>query len=173
VVTSTEATTILRTDEVARELLRSTIPARLAYVWRDGKPRVVPMWFHWTGDELLMGAPPNAPKMKALVDRPNVALTIDGNDWPYRLLSIRGVASVRLVDQPVETTFPEYAEMARRYLGDEGAQGFQAQARETFTRWTRIAIQPEEVRILDFTRRFPSAWRDVAREAGPTLGSVR
>jgi hypothetical protein len=157
-MTTTEATTTLQTDPVAQELLRSTIPARLAYVWRDGKPRVVPMWFHWTGEEFLMGAPPNAPKMKVLADHPSVALTIDGNEWPYPVLSARGVASVRLVDQPVEETFPEYAAMARRYLGEQGGMEFQAQARRTFARWTRIAIRPEEVRILDFKTRFPSAW---------------
>jgi hypothetical protein len=112
-------------------------------------------WFHWTGEVFLMGAPPNAPKIKALTDRPGVALAI------------------RLVHESVETTFPEYAEMARRYLGDEGGQRFQALARETFTRWTRIAIQPEEVRILDFKHRFPSAWGAAPREARPTNASAR
>jgi hypothetical protein len=157
-MTSDEVATILRTDAVAQELLRSTIPSRLAYVWRDGKPRVVPMWFHWTGEELLMGAPPNAPKMKMLADYPGVALTIDDNKWPYAVLSVRGFAEVRLVNQPVEETFPEYAAMARRYLGDEGGQEFEALLRRTFERWARIAIRPEEVRILDFKTRFPSAW---------------
>src|SRR6266498_4569025 len=75
-MTTTDTTTRLQTDPVAQELLRSTIPARLAYVWRDGKPRVVPMWFHWTGEEFLMGAPPNAPKMKVLADHPDVALRL-------------------------------------------------------------------------------------------------
>ena len=36
-------------DPVAQTLLQSTIPARLAYSWTDGTPRVVPIWFHWTG----------------------------------------------------------------------------------------------------------------------------
>jgi hypothetical protein len=157
-VVNDEALAVLRADQVAQELLGSRIPARLAYIWRDGKPRVVPMWFHWTGDEFLMGAPPNAPKMKVLADHASVALSIDGNDWPYRVLSIRGIASVRLVDQPIEATFPEYAQMARRYLGDEGAQGFQQLARQTFTHWARIAIRPEEVRIVGSKNRFPSAW---------------
>lgn len=31
---------------VAIELLQSNIPARLAYIWTDGTPRVVPIWFH-------------------------------------------------------------------------------------------------------------------------------
>jgi hypothetical protein len=157
-MTRQDARTILETDPIARALLQSSIPARLAYLWRNGTPRVVPMWFHWTGEEFLMGAPPNAPKMKVLADHPDVAFTVDGNDWPYPVLSVRGTATVRLVDQPIEESFPEYAAMARRYLGEEGGEQFRALARQTFPRWTRIAIKPEEVRILDFQTRFPSAW---------------
>ena len=33
-------------DPVATALLDSAIPARLAYTWMDGSPRVVPIWFH-------------------------------------------------------------------------------------------------------------------------------
>jgi len=40
---------------VAQELLQSNIPARLAYVWRDGTPRVIPIWFHWNGEEIVLG----------------------------------------------------------------------------------------------------------------------
>ena len=39
---------LLETDLV-RELLKAPIPVRMAYVARDGTPRVVPTWFHWTG----------------------------------------------------------------------------------------------------------------------------
>ena len=30
----------------SQELLSSKIPARLAYVWTDGTPRVIPIWFY-------------------------------------------------------------------------------------------------------------------------------
>src|SRR5207253_5219153 len=56
----------------ARELLQSKLPARLAYVWMDGTPRVVPIWFHWNGSEFVMGTPPNTPKVKALARNPKV-----------------------------------------------------------------------------------------------------
>ena len=62
---------------VAQQLLRSRIPARLAYVWHDGTPRVVPIRFHWTGQEVVVSTPPAAPKMKALADNAKVAITID------------------------------------------------------------------------------------------------
>jgi hypothetical protein len=42
------------------------------------------MWFHWTGQEMLMGAPPNAPKTKMLTERPQVAISIDTVEWPYK-----------------------------------------------------------------------------------------
>jgi hypothetical protein len=39
----------LLNDPVARRLLASPVPARLAYTWTDGTPRVVPIGFHWNG----------------------------------------------------------------------------------------------------------------------------
>src|SRR5215510_1756243 len=76
-MTVDQARHILKTDQVAQQLLGSPSIARLAYTWRDGSPRVVPMWFQWTGEDLLMGAPPNSPKMKVLSVRPQVAVSID------------------------------------------------------------------------------------------------
>jgi hypothetical protein len=87
----------LLNDPVAQELLHSTIPARLAYVWRDGTPRVVPIWFHWNGTEVVLGTPLKAPKVQALVHNPKVVLTIDSPTWPYKVLQIRGTAQVETV----------------------------------------------------------------------------
>jgi nitroimidazol reductase NimA-like FMN-containing flavoprotein (pyridoxamine 5'-phosphate oxidase superfamily) len=70
----------LLNDPVASALLSSVNPARLAYTWTDGSPRVVPIWFHWTGEQFVLGSPPKAPKLKALAADPRVALTIDDTD---------------------------------------------------------------------------------------------
>jgi hypothetical protein len=69
-------------DPVAQELLASRIPARLAYTWTDGTPRVVSIWFHWDGTDLVMGTLPGAPKLKALHTGDRVAITIDTNAHP-------------------------------------------------------------------------------------------
>ena len=81
-------------DAVAKELLASRIPARLAYVWTDGTPRVVPIWFHWTGNAIVMASPANAPKTSALKNDDSVAVAIDANDWPYHSRVVRGIAQV-------------------------------------------------------------------------------
>src|SRR5437016_4276427 len=88
----------------SKELLESKIPARLAYIWTDGTPRVIPIWFHWNGRELVMATPPKAPKLKALAKNPKVSLTIDDNTFPHKVLLIRGSARLQLVEGIV----PEY-----------------------------------------------------------------
>lgn len=143
----------LLNDPVAQELLQSTIPARLAYVWHDGTPRVVPIWFHWDGEELVLASPPGAPKLKVLEENPQVALTIDSTDWPYKVLLIRGKAILETVDGVV----PEYALSAERYFGEEAGKGWTQQVDQMFEGMTRIRVCPEWVNILDFEQRFPEA----------------
>jgi hypothetical protein len=143
----------LLNDPVARELLHSAIPARLAYVWPDGSPRVVPVWFHWTGHEFVVATPPKAPKLKALAKNPKVALTIDDNTFPHKVLLVRGMASVELMDGIV----PEYQLAARRYFGESQGAAWIEHVRGILPKMARISIRPEWVGVLDFQSRFPSA----------------
>ena len=138
---------------VAQELLASNIPARLAYIWTDGTPRVVPIWFHWDGRELVMGTPPKAPKLKALAKNPKVSLTIDDNQFPHKVLLIRGTARLT----PVDGVCAEYEAAAERYFGKEQGQAWVKQLRGMVPSMVRIGITPEWVGILDFQTRFPSA----------------
>lgn len=138
---------------ISQELLASKIPARLAYVWTDGTPRVVPIWFHWNGKELILGTPPKAPKLKALAKNPKVSLTIDDNNFPHKVLLIRGSARLEAVDGIV----PEYAAAAERYFGREQGKSWVDQLRGMISSMVRITITPEWVGLLDFQTRFPSA----------------
>jgi len=137
----------------SQQLLQSQIPARLAYVWTDGTPRVVPIWFHWNGRELVMATPPRAPKLKALAKNPKVSLTIDDNTFPHKVLLIRGTARLEALDGIV----PEYAIAAERYFGAEQGQGWVKNLRGMISSMVRITVTPEWVGLLDFQTRFPSA----------------
>ena len=140
-------------DPVAQELLHSTNLARLAYTWRDGTPRVIPIWFHWDGETIVLGSPPNAPKVDVLPTNWKVALTIDRDEWPYHALLVRGTADV----ETVEGVTPEYAACAQRYFGAEQGQAWVEGVRQMSPQMTRITVRPGWVGILDFERRFPSA----------------
>ena len=137
----------------SKELLESKIPARLAYIWTDGTPRVIPIWFHWNGREIIMATPPNAPKLKALSKNTKVSLTIDDNVFPHKVLLIRGSACLQTVDGIV----PEYAMAAERYFGRDKGRAWVEQLRSLTPSMVRITVTPEWVGLLDFQTRFPSA----------------
>ena len=141
-------------DSVAQALLSSREPARLAYTWTDGSPRVVPIWFTWNGTQVVMAGPPDAPKVQALCGDPRVAITIDqATSWPYTALFIRGRASL----DEVQGIAPEYAQAATRYFGPEQGAAWVDQVAKLGSSMLRIAVTPEWVSIIDFQQRFPSA----------------
>ncbi len=150
---------LLETD-LAQQLLRSSIPARLAFIATDGTPRVVPTWFAWNGAEVVMatyvagpaaGIRHPAARLAALRANPTVALTIDTDDIPPKSLTIRGHAEIDEVDGLA----PEYVESAHRYLGDAAAD-MVAGMDKPGTVQARIAVRPTWVGLLDFAERLPS-----------------
>jgi hypothetical protein len=132
----------------ARELLTSTQLAHLAYLGKDGAPRVIPVGFFWTGDQIVISTASTAPKVAALAACPDVALTIDGGGTPgeARALSIRGRASIKIVAGVTE----EYLAAARRSMEAEAAAEFEKSCREMYDQMARIAVTPSWVRFYDF-----------------------
>lgn len=146
----------LLNDPVAQELLQGKIPARLAYTWTDGSPRVVPIGVYWNGQELVMGTWPHAPKIKALRRDPRVAITIDTQTMPFKVLLIRGTARTELLDEPV----PEWIEVNKQLAGDDEVGTQMAQQLGSLVPvlggMVRIRVRPEWVGIIDFETRFPN-----------------
>jgi len=153
--------TLLERD-IAKRLLASSIPARFAYVASDDTPRVLPTWFHWTGEELVMPTFVAAPhirhaaaRLKALRANPNVAITIDTESFPPNALLMRGRVSIT----EVQGIVPEYALAARRYLGEDAAATYLAQVDQPGTKMARIALRPAWVGTLDFETRLPDTMK--------------
>jgi|SRR6266571_2807525 len=139
-------------EPAAQRLLQSSISAALAYNWLDGTPRVVPIWFRWNGGQFILASGDKAPKLRALAKNPSVALTIYEDVWPYKVLLVRGSASI----QPVEGTPQEFDDSAHHYLGQEGGDAFLAFYTSVVKRMGRITISPEWAGLLDFETRMPS-----------------
>jgi hypothetical protein len=161
----------MRQDEIddelaitgAQELLASTSGAHLAYIAKDGTPRVMPVGFFWTGEEFVVSTATTAPKVAALSARPEVALTVDSGDTPggARSLSIRGLASVEIVDGVVK----EYLAAARKSMDADAAAEFERQCRDMYDQMARIAITPSWVRFYDFgTGRMPRFLQELAAQ---------
>jgi Pyridoxamine 5'-phosphate oxidase len=151
-MTDEQAVRDVLNDPVAQELLGSRQPARLAYTWTDGSPRVVPIWFHWDGEVISMGTPVRAPKLRALDANPEVAITIDdATSWPYKVLLVRGSATVDVL----ENVSPQYAASAVRYFGQEQGDAWVGQLRGV--PMARINVRPRWAKVLDFVSRLPSS----------------
>ncbi len=140
-------------EPVAQQLLESKSPAHLAYTWRDGTPRVVPIGFHWNGEEIVLATAVDAPKTKVLTNGTKVAVSIDRDLSPPKILLIRGTVRT----DTVEGLAPEYAAMIRRTMSQQDAQTTLAEATRLYPRMTRIFIHPDWVGLLDFETRLPSA----------------
>jgi hypothetical protein len=144
----------------AQQLLTSKTMARLAYVAADGTPRVIPVGFYWTGDEVVVSTAVTAPKVAALSARPEVALTIESGDTPgdARSLSIRGKVSIRIVDGVTE----EYLAASRKSMEPEAAAQFEKSVRDLYPQMARIAVKPSWARFYDFgTGRLPQFLKDL------------
>ncbi len=139
--------------EVARKLLQRTI-ARLAYVARDGTPRVVPIGYLWDGSALVMCTATNAAKIKALQVNPDVALTIDTDEFPPNVLLVRGRADLEWVDGIPD----EYMQMNDpSYMTAEQREAWEVGVRSLYDAMYRIRVVPRWAKVLDFETTLPSA----------------
>jgi hypothetical protein len=124
-------------------MLNSRIPARVAYVTGSGEPRVVPLWFHWDGTDLVIATFNGSAKLRHLRTGDRIAVSIDTEQFPYVALQIRG----RVTVTPQDGVVLEYRFAARRYLGDDG-EAFVAGIQPP-PAMTRIALHPEWARMMD------------------------
>lgn len=138
-------------DPLSQELLHSNIPARMAYTGADGFPRAIPIGFYWNGTDFIMATHPNSLKVRALIQQPKVALTIDTNAFPPHVLSVRGVVRIEVVDGVPW----EYLEASRKFIAPEQWEGFEAGVRATYKQMARLTVTPEWAQVYDFVTRAP------------------
>ena len=138
---------------ISQELLARDL-TRLAYVAKDGTPRNVPIAFTWNGSEIVMCTTKNAPKLPALRANPAVALTIDTEVHPPKILLIRGRAELDVVDGIPD----EYLEMNGTYEMTPGQRvEWETEVRSLYDGMVRIVVTPTWAKLIDFETTLPSA----------------
>jgi uncharacterized pyridoxamine 5'-phosphate oxidase family protein len=145
---------------LSQELLARDL-TRLAYVAKDGTPRNVPIGFIWNGAEIVMCTATNAPKLHALRQNPMVALTIDTEVHPPKILLIRGRAELDLVEGIPE----EYTSMNGSYqMTPEQRVEWEANVRALYDAMVRIVVTPTWAKLIDFETTLPSAVEELLRQ---------
>src|SRR6476620_10718730 len=159
----------MRPDEVgevlnrplSQELLARDL-TRLAYVAKDGTPRNVPMGFTWNGAEIVMCTTKIAPKLWSLRNNPMVALTIDTEVHPPKILLIRGRADLDAVDGIPD----EFLKASSVYqMTPEQRVEWEAEVRSLYhDGMVRIVVTPTWAKLIDFETTLPSAVEELARQ---------
>ena len=134
---------------------------RLAYVAKDGTPRNVPIGFTWNGSEVVMCTTRNAPKLHALRTNPTVALTIDTEVHPPRILLTRGRAELDVVEGIPD----EYLKMNGTYqMTAEQRVEWEAEVRSLYDGMVRVVVTPTWAKLIDFETTLPSPVEELMRE---------
>jgi pyridoxamine 5'-phosphate oxidase-like protein len=145
---------------LSRELLARGM-TRLAYVAKDGTPRAIPIAFTWNGAEIVMCTSKNAPKLPALGSNPAVALTIDTEVHPPKILLIRGQTELDVVEGIPE----EYLQASGSYeMTPEQRVEWEAGVRSLYDGMVRIVVTPTWAKLIDFETTLPSAVEELVRQ---------
>ena len=145
----------------SQELLARDV-TRLAYVAKDGTPRNVPIAFTWNGTHIVMCTSKNAPKLASLRENPMVALTIDTEVHPPKILLIRG----RVEELDVVDGIPdEYLQMnGSCQMTPQQRVEWEAGVRSLYDGMVRIVVTPTWAKLIDFETTLPSAVEELIRQ---------
>ncbi|CAM2802655.1 pyridoxamine 5'-phosphate oxidase family protein [Skermania piniformis] len=144
---------------ISQDLLHRDL-ARLAYVATDGTPRAIPIAFTWNGEQIVLCTTTNAPKLPALRRNPMVALTIDTEVHPPKILLIRGRVELDVVDGIPD----EYLQMNGTYqMTPEQRVEWEAEVRSLYDSMVRIVVTPTWAKLIDFETTLPSAVEELIR----------
>ena len=109
-------------DPRADELLGQRLVGNLGYHGLDGYPKVVPVWFEWTGDEVHVASPPGAYKSRALARDPRAVLTASTPEAPYHVVTVTGKVRIDVMEE--SRRIEVVGALAERYLGPEGGRKY-------------------------------------------------
>jgi hypothetical protein len=138
---------------LSQELLARDL-ARLAFIALDDTPRSIPIGIFWNGTEIVMCTAKNARKLPALRRRPAVALTIDTESHPPRVLLIRGQAELDVVDGIPD----EYLQWNGTYeMTPEQRTEWEASVQSLYDGMVRVVVKPTWAKLIDFETTLPTA----------------
>jgi nitroimidazol reductase NimA-like FMN-containing flavoprotein (pyridoxamine 5'-phosphate oxidase superfamily) len=119
--------------------LAQPLIARLGVVTDDGDPYVVPIWYDWTGDGLLIAVRAKAKYVPSLRSGRRACLSIAEDAGELRRALITGRVEVVRDAAPDTGEWLERSRaMCRRYLGEEGGDDYQDETLARPCIWFKI-----------------------------------
>ena len=130
-------------QRVARRLRDERI-IWLTTVRADGRPEPSPLWFHWDGESIVIFSQPDTVKVRNIVQRPTVALSLNSDYYGGDVVVIAGEALI-VPDVRAADAFPALVEKYRENLDNPGSI-----TTGDFTRDYSVAIQVTPTKLRGF-----------------------
>ena len=119
-----------------RDILEKKGFAHLATVGTDGRPQVTPVWVDFDGSHVRINTARGRVKDRNLAKNPQVALSIQDPDNPYRYVQIRG----RVTEMTEQGADAHIDGLAKKYMGVDRYPGRQPNEKRVL-----VKITPEHV----------------------------
>jgi PPOX class probable F420-dependent enzyme len=119
-----------------RDILDKKGFAHLATVGTDGRPQVTPVWVDFDGSHVRINTARGRVKDRNLAKNPQVALSIQDPDNPYRYVQIRG----RVTEMTEQGADAHIDGLAKKYMGVDRYPGRQPNEKRVL-----VKIAPEHV----------------------------
>jgi PPOX class probable F420-dependent enzyme len=98
-----------------RDLFEKKAFGQLATIMKDGTPQVTPVWCDFDGNFVRVNSALGRVKDKNVRRNPNVAISLQDPDNPYRYVSIRG----KVEDITQDGADAHIDSLAKKYLGQD------------------------------------------------------
>jgi PPOX class probable F420-dependent enzyme len=89
--------------------------AQLATIMRDGSPQVTPVWWEYDGKHVVINSAKGRTKDLNMRRNPNVALSIQDPENPYRHLSLKGTV-VEITENGADAHIDK---LSKKYTGKD------------------------------------------------------
>jgi PPOX class probable F420-dependent enzyme len=89
--------------------------AQLATLMADGTPQVTPVWWEYDGTHVVINSAKGRTKDKNMRRNPNVALSVQDPENPYRHLSLKG----KVVEITENGADAHIDKLAKKYTGKD------------------------------------------------------
>jgi PPOX class probable F420-dependent enzyme len=110
-------------EEIRTFLSAGTRTGKVAWVGKDGRPHVAPIWFLLDGDDVVFNTGADSAKGRALRRDPRISLVVDEEAAPYSFVKIDGSATTTADLDEVRSWATR---IGGRYMGADRAEEYGA-----------------------------------------------
>lgn len=127
-------------DHEVNEFLQQTQIAVITTIDAKGRPRSVPIWYHWEDGAAYVFTGRDTLKWRNIKRNPHASFCVDWREPPYKSVNLDGP-----VEEVTRSIYELVLGMARRYYGEEEGRAFAEGYRDNTEKVVVFRIVPRHI----------------------------